>query len=269
MRIPSFKPSSGDLARKVKALEEFCASLPTKSEDERLSKPSSTSDGTSSSAASTGTGGGSGSGSSTIPESSVVFDPTDGHVHDDVDSNAITLAGDVSGLNTATTVDKIKNAALPATPGASQSAQVLRWNNGTPAYEFSRFTNICPLGAWVRPDISTLAAADGDIDNAWAGVAGVVIANPMPVAGGLIALSVKLTGDVGAAGNNLIVTVYKNGVATALAATVTGGAGTEDEALATDLITFSQGDDIKVQARIVGAPAAVRAVAVVWGYLNT
>lgn len=122
------------------------------------------------------------------------------------------------------------------------------------------------IGVWTRTDISTLGAADVELNNIFAGSAAVTIANPMPIAGRLRALSVKTSGDVGAAGNDLVVTVYKNGVATALTATITGGAGTENEVTTTVTpISYAAGDDITVYAKETGAAAAVQAVAVVWG----
>lgn len=122
------------------------------------------------------------------------------------------------------------------------------------------------VGVWTSTDISALGTTDVELFNTFTGEVNVALSNPMPQAGRLRGLSVRLSGDVGAAGNDLVVTVYKNGVATALTATVTGGAGTENEAVATVTpIVYAAGDDITVFAKEVGTAAAVRCVAIVWG----
>lgn len=70
--------------------------------------------------ASAGTGG-------LIPETTVVFDAADGHDHDGTDSKLITLAGDVSGTNAATSVDKVKavDAPVPASTDDGKKLQYL------------------------------------------------------------------------------------------------------------------------------------------------
>ena len=72
-----------------------------------------------------------------------------------------------------------------------------------------------------------------------------------------------------AAGNDLVVTVYKNGSATALTVSVVGAAGTEQSAqAAVTPIAFAAGDTVTVQAKKNGAPAAVQAVVQVWGFFT-
>lgn len=256
----------------------------------------------------------SGSGSGQIPESEVIFDPDTGHTHEGGTSSLITLAGDVTGLNDATTVERIRNTPIPApvggndqqfikydngttafvydfvplagdvtgdnptttvekirnvtipAPVAGNNGQVVYYNHGGPAFAYANVSSLTMLGAWTHADISTLAVGDAEIGNSFAAAAAVLIANPMPRSGSFSGLTVKLTGDVGGAGNDLIVTVYKNGVASAVTVTILGGAGVENEAtIMTTPVTFVATDDITVQAKIVGTPAAVRAVAVVWG----
>lgn len=181
--------------------------------------------------------------------------------------STVAIAGDVSGTNEASVVDKLKGKALPAAPGASQDRQSLRWNNGTPAYEFARFSTLNLLGSWTKADISTLGAADAEIDNSFSNAATKTIANPMPADGAITTLSVILSGDVGGAGVSVTFTLYNNGVATAITGAVTGAAGTEDGFTTVFTpVTFSQGNRITVKAKIVGAVAAVQAVVTVWGY---
>lgn len=124
-----------------------------------------------------------------------------------------------------------------------------------------------PIGVWTSADISALALADAELTNAWAGA---TLANVGVKAGRLEAISVKLTGDVGSAGNNFVATAYKNGVATTVTVTVTGGAGTEDEATATVTpVSFASLDDITVQAKRVGTPGAVAAVVTLYARLSS
>lgn len=129
---------------------------------------------------------------------------------------------------------------------------------------------LSPIGVWTTTDISALNTSDAEINNAWAGSTTVPLAQPAVKAGRLEALAVKLSGDVGAAGNDLVVTVYKNGVATLLTATISGGAGTENEVVTTVTpISFASGDDITVQAKRVGTPGAVQAIVTVFARLSS
>jgi len=174
-----------------------------------------------------------------------------------------TLAGDVSGMATATTVNRIQNIPIAA-PTSAEDEKAVVYDHGTVALVYRTFTTMTLLGAWTQADISALGAADAEIANACAGDTN--LANVMPAAGFLESISVKLSGDVGAAGNDLVVSVYINGVVSTLTASVVGGAGTEVEAVATVTpIAFAVSDDITVQAKKVGTPAAVRAAVQVWG----
>jgi hypothetical protein len=123
------------------------------------------------------------------------------------------------------------------------------------------------IGAWTTADASALGTSDAEITNAFSTTA---LSNPRPKAGVLEAIAVRLSGDVGAAGNDVVATVYKNGVATLLTATVTGAGGTENEATATVTpISFAAGDDLTVQAKRVGTPGAVRVLVEVYGRMTS
>lgn len=216
-----------------------------------------------------GSGGGSASPgfdfSGQLPEAQVAFDDTSGHDHSSGNGTAVPMAGDASGTNQSVTVAKIQGRPIPAA-GVGNDKQFIRWNNGGLTYEYAFASTLSLLGNWCRPDISTLGGADAEIENAGSTAPTKTIAHVMPVAGQLIALSVRLSGDVGAAGNDLIVTVYKNGVATTLTLTIAGAAGTEDKGQgAVTPVTFVAGDLITVQGKKNGAPAAVQAVVAVWG----
>lgn len=212
-----------------------------------------------------GGGGGGGTAPGAIPEAQVVFDDTGGHDHSVGNATAVPMSGDVTGNNQGSTVAKIQGGAITAA-GAGNDKQFIRWNNGGLTYEYAFASTLSLLGNWCRPDISTLGGADAEIENAGSTAPTKTIAHVMPVAGQLTALSVRLSGDVGAAGSDLIVTVYKNGIATTLTLTITGAAGTEDKGQATVTpVTFAAGDLVTVQAKKNGAPAAVQAVVAVWG----
>jgi hypothetical protein len=250
-----------------------------------------------------------------IPETQVLFDTSTGHNHDGTDSTLITLAGDVSGTNAATTVDKIKNVAVTApvagddekflsyehsgpsytwdfvtlagdvtgtnpttsvvriqgkdiaAPAAGNDEQAVTWDQGSDDFVYRDFTRMTLLGAWTSADISALGTTDVEILNCF--TSDTVLSNPMPVAGKLRGISIKLSGDVGGAGNDFTATAYLNGSPTTLTATVTGGAGTENEAVATVTpVTFAAGDDLAVFAKETGTAAAVRATVLIWGFFQ-
>ena len=141
-----------------------------------------------------------------------------------------TMGGDVTGPASACTVVQVQGQAFGA---GSVSGQVPTYNGSAwvaTAPTTPTLTTLALLGAWTQADCSTLTGTDAEILNSFATVA---LSSPMPVAGTLVGLVVKLTGDVGAAGNDVITTVYLNGVATLLTATITGAAGTENEIVAT------------------------------------
>lgn len=79
-------------------------------------------------------GSGGGGGGSSIPESSVIWDETEGHTHDGLEGGTpITLAGDASGTNTAVSVDKAKAVDLP-TPGAGDDWKLLSYLHSSVDY---------------------------------------------------------------------------------------------------------------------------------------
>ena len=165
-------------------------------------------------------------------------------------------------------VAQIEGVAIAA-PGAGNDNQFIRYQNTGPAFVYASASTLTLLGAWGKADISTLGAGDAEIDNAFSTAVTRTIADTMPLAGFLRALSVRLSADVGAAGNDLVVTVYKNGSATALTVSVVGAAGTEQSAqAAVTPIAFAAGDTVTVQAKKNGAPAAVQAVVQVWGFFT-
>lgn len=180
----------------------------------------------------------------------------------------VTLAGDVTGPNNASVVERLRGKNLPA-PVAGNDQQAIYYNHGGPAFAYANFSALAMLGAWTQPLLTSLTGSDAEIDNSAAASPGTQVANVMPKAGALAALSVKLTGDVGGVGDDATFTVYKNGVATTITGTITGGAGTEDEFTNTFTpVAFAAGDDLTVQAKTAGSPAAVRAVALVWGFFT-
>ena len=65
-----------------------------------------------------------------IVEAQVTWDADGGHNHDGTVSRAITISGDASGTNLATTVTKLFNLTI-ATPAAGDDAQFLRYNHAT------------------------------------------------------------------------------------------------------------------------------------------
>ena len=120
------------------------------------------------------------------------------------------------------------------------------------------------LGAWAKGDISTIGTSDFQLFACHSKDAN----DEMPVlppAGVVTDLTFVLNGDVGGVGDNLVVTLYKNGVATVLAATITGGAGTEYKGSASGSVSFSLLDELTVYAREVGNCSARRVSAFLWG----
>ncbi len=168
---------------------------------------------------------------------------------------AANLGGDVTGAAGANTVVKIRARPIPQ-PGATEDRKVPRYDHSTTAMVWSASTSLATLGVWGTSDISALTTSDVEQPNVWTPGStnhGVQV----PDSGTMEWLSVLLPSDIGAAGNNLTVTVYKNGVATALTVTLNGGAGTETKVLAGTTVSVNQADIITVQAKRVGTPNAV------------
>jgi|GEM_PF-6796508 len=175
---------------------------------------------------------------------------------------AVTLGGDVTGTASANTVTKIRGRAITQ-PGSGEDTWVPRYNHGGTNLAWSKASSIATLGVWGTADISALTTSDVEQPNVWTPGStnhGVQI----PDGGTLEWLSILLPSDIGAAGNNLTVTVYVNGVASALAATLNGGAGTETKVLAGTTVSITQASIVTVQAKRVGTPNAVVATYVVY-----
>jgi hypothetical protein len=177
-----------------------------------------------------------------------------------------TLGGDVTGAATATTVTKIRGRAI-AQPGASEDFKVPQYQNGGTSFAWVSIATICPIGVWGVADVSALTTSDVESPNAWS-QGSQVIGVQMPAAGAIEWLDILTSGDVGAVGQNLTVTVYKNGVATALSGTLSGGAGTETKLLQGVQVTFNQADLITVQAKRVSTPNAVSATFTLFGWFR-
>jgi len=163
--------------------------------------------------------------------------------------------GDVTGAVTANTVVKVRGRAITQ-PGAGEDTWVPRYIHSGTNLVWSKASSIATLGVWGTADISALTTSDVEQVNVWtpgSTVHGVQI----PDSGTLEWLSILLPSDIGAAGNNLVATVYVNGVASALTATLNGGAGTETKVLAGTTVTISQASIVTVQAKRVGTPNAV------------
>lgn len=174
--------------------------------------------------------------------------------------------GDVTGALTANTVTKIRGRAITQ-PGSGEDQMVPRYNHGTTAMVWSATTGIVPIGVWGVADVSALTTSDVESPNAWT-QGSTVLGVQMPGAGTIEWLSILTSGDLGAAGQNLTVTVYRNGVATALSGTLSGGAGTETKLLQGVQVTFSQADVITVFAKRVSTPNAVSATFTLYGTLR-
>lgn len=139
------------LFSRVKILEDWASQVPTKVEDPRLSAVTSNREGGSTAGASSGGGGG---GPSTIPESSVVFDPSGGHNHDGSDSTLIDLLGDATGTNAAVVVEKARGIEFP-TPAAADDLKFLMYLHASTEYVLRG-----PTGPIVSTAIDLTATAD-------------------------------------------------------------------------------------------------------------
>lgn len=196
-----------------------------------------------------------GAGIAVAPGASAVLRCNSTDVKRVTDDSPAALGGDVTGTVGANTVTKIRNRSITQ-PGATEDTWVPRYNHGGTSIAWGKASSIATLGVWGTTDISALTTGDVEQPNAWT-VGSTNHGVQIPDTGTLEWLSILLPSDIGAAGNNLTVTVYRNGVATALAATLNGGAGTETKVLAGTTVSVSQADIITVQAKRVGTPNAV------------
>lgn len=89
-----------------------------------------------------------------------------------------------------------------------------------------------------------------------------------PKDGTITGLSVKLTGGVGTAGNDLKVDVFVGGVSAGLEATIAGGASPGTGATTVATAPYVTADQINVRAKRVGTPDARGAVLLVYGFLG-
>jgi len=124
------------------------------------------------------------------------------------------------------------------------------------------------ISGWIRDNIDNAGTSDGIMPRAGGAESG-SIGLIMPYAGTVYAVSVLLDSDVGGVGDNYTVTIYKNGVATAITATITGGAGTETSAYATHAgVSFSAGDTLAIYDKETGTISTANAQACIVIALN-
>lgn len=127
------------------------------------------------------------------------------------------------------------------------------------------------LCAWAKDDVSLLSTTGTDANDelfaAWSKGANDRISIVAPVAGQCDYISFTLGGDIGGSGKDLEIELWKNGSATGMKTTLTGGAGTEDEAYTTTggPITFAAGDNLTLYGKRTGAVNSVKVQAVLWG----
>jgi hypothetical protein len=197
-----------------------------------------------------------------IPESQVIFDATLGHAHEGSDSHLITILGDVTGTNAVSLVVQIQGHSVPA-PGAPEDGKVLQWNNGGAAYQWAAASSLSKsiLSGWTRADISLTGTVDTRMNrvNALA-TAGAAISLELPYAATVYAISLSLSGDGGGAATQYDVTLYKNGVATAMAASLPFSAAPgQTFASHTDAtgISFTTTDTLDIYDKRTGALSAV------------
>ena len=131
------------------------------------------------------------------------------------------------------------------------------------------------LGAWARESLNNLPTGAADeLFNPWthSGALGNEdrIGNLFATAGTIRELAVLLTGDIGGSdGDTLTITVYKNGVATAAAVTITASGGTDDRGTWTGNIAFAANDLITCYGiRSASLAGAISIHAVVRGTLD-
>jgi len=131
----------------------------------------------------------------------------------------------------------------------------------------------CILGAWAKNDISGLSnSGNGDeLFNSWSKGANDLMSQVMPVSGVVTHITLFLDGDVGGSGDNLTITLFKNGSATAMTLVLTGGAGTEYKAYAASggPITFAAGDELTIYGKRTGTLSVRKATINVFGLLDT
>lgn len=175
---------------------------------------------------------------------------------------AANLGGDVTGAATANTVTKIRGRPITQ-PTSTEDRKVPRYDHGTTSLVWSAATSLATLGVWGTTDISALTTSDVEQPNVWT-VGSTNHGVQVPDSGTMEWLSILLPSDIGAAGNDLTVTVYKNGVATALTGGIAGGAGTETKVLIGTTVSVNQADIITVQAKRVGTPNAIVATYIVY-----
>ena len=87
------------------------------------------------------------------------------------------------------------------------------------------------------------------------------ISQPLPVAGTLKNLYIKLSSNAGTTGNGYTFTVFKNGVATSIVVTITGTATTGSDLVNTT--TFVAGDTISIRA-VPSASGATNSINLTW-----
>lgn len=112
------------------------------------------------------------------------------------------------------------------------------------------------LGGWYSANILLDSTSAAEMLNAGAFALGYPVIGARNVTG----IAVQLGGDVGGAGVSYKVELYVNGVGSTRSATVTGGAGTEAQAITTGFSTaLVSGDVVTIYATRTGTTAAVTA----------
>jgi hypothetical protein len=131
-------------------------------------------------------------------------------------------------------------------------------------------TGLSPVVVGSRNDIQNFGTTgDGNVlFNPWMRDQNEAIPMVMPLGGALLGITVQLNGDVGGVGDNITITLYRNGGPEALTVTLTGGAGTEQYAFDTGGIAFDAGDILELYGLKSGSVAARTCIAVAWGAFN-
>jgi hypothetical protein len=164
--------------------------------------------------------------------------------------------GDVTGdLSVNNVVGRIRGKSVPA-PGAGEDLKGLSYDHGGSQCHW--WSREFPVSEWSRQNIQNAGAA---AEMPRVGGAGANIPAPwIPHrAGYLTGISVGLDGGIGGSGMRwYTVEIYKNGVATGISATITGGAGTEKKrgAAAGSPVAFAAEDELTVYDTRSGTVAA-------------
>lgn len=182
-----------------------------------------------------------------IPESQVIFDAVAGHQHEGTESHLIAY---------------LWGYPVPQ-PAAGDDGKVLQWVNGSLAYQWAGGATLSKsiLSGWSRADISATGTVDTQMNRvSTKALAGATLSLELPYPATVYGISLTLDGDVGGVGTQYDVTLYKNGVATAMAASLPGNASPgQFFASHTDPVgvAFTVTDTLDVYDKRTGAVSAV------------